>query len=53
MLTSHRTIGKAMIIVFAIAFLFIVGSKAVKFADETANATQDRIDSAFAVLDSK
>lgn len=51
MVTSYRTIGKAAIIVFAIIFLVVVGSKMVKFADDTANASQNRIDTAFAVLE--
>ena len=53
MLTSHRVIGKAAIIIFAIIFLVVIGSKLAKFADDTANATQNRIDTAFAVLENK
>ena len=50
MLTSHRVIGKAMIIVFGILFVVVIGIKMVKFADNYTENTQNRLDTAFAVL---
>lgn len=51
--SSHRTIGKAMIIIFGIAFAVIIGLKMVKFADKYVENTQNRINNAFDVLENK
>ena len=50
---SHYKTGKIMIVIFALIFSIIIGVKACKFAEKTANDTQNRIDAAFSVLKNK
>lgn len=50
MFSSHRIIGKLAIVVFGILFVIVIGAKAIKFADNYAENTQNRIDTAFDVL---
>lgn len=51
MYTTNRTIAAAAIVIFGIVFAIVIGIKAVKFADDYAENSQNRIDNAFAVLD--
>jgi len=47
---NSRTAAAAAIVFFGILFAILIGIKAGKFANETADATQNRIDTAFSVL---
>lgn len=48
---KSRTIAAAAIVIFGMVFAIIIGIKAGNFADNHVNASQNRIDAAFAVLD--
>jgi len=48
---NSRTTAATAIVFFGILFSIIIGIKAAKFANETANESQNRVNAAFAILD--